>query len=125
MSAHANAETHAAGTGKTFAWVWFWLILITAVEVFLAYMHIRPELMLTILVGLSTIKVAMIMAYFMHLRWEKLSLVLWLIPAMVFCICMILIFFFPDGFRMEKQRKEHVPGSHYVAPGARSQQLVS
>jgi len=121
----AQAETHAAGTGKTFAWVWFWLILITAVEVFLAYMHIRPELMLTILVGLSTIKVAMIMAYFMHLRWEKLGLVLWLIPAMVFCICMILIFFFPDGFRLEKQRKEYGPGSHFVAPAVCSQQLVS
>jgi len=114
MSAHV--ETHAAGTGKTFAWVWFWLILITAVEVFLAYMHIRPELMLTILVGLSTIKVAMIMAYFMHLRWEKLGLVLWLIPAMVFCICMILIFFFPDGFRLEKQRKEYKPLSQMSTP---------
>ena len=112
----AQAETHAAGTGKTFAWVWFWLILITAVEVFLAYMHIRPELMLTILVGLSTIKVAMIMAYFMHLRWEKLGLVLWLIPAMVFCICMILIFFFPDGFRLEKQRKEYKPLSQMSTP---------
>ena len=116
MSAHANAETHAAGTPKTYVWVWLWLILITAVEVFLAYMHIRPELMLTILVGLSTIKVAMIMAYFMHLRWEKFSLVLWLIPAMVFCICMILIFFFPDGFRLEKQRKEYKPLSQYSAP---------
>jgi len=112
----AQAETHAAGTGKTFAWVWFWLILITAVEVFLAYMHIRPELMLTILVGLSTIKVAMIMAYFMHLRWEKLGLVLWLVPALVFCICMILVFFFPDGFRLEKQRKEYKPLSQMSAP---------
>ncbi len=114
MSAHA--ETHAAGTTKTFVWVWFWLVAITGIEVFLAYEHIRPEIMLTLLVGLSTIKVAMIMAYFMHLRWEKLGLVLWLIPAMVFCICMILIFFFPDGFRLEKQRQENRPLSQRTVP---------
>ncbi len=114
MSAHA--ETHAAGTGKTFVWVWFWLIAITGIEVFLAYEHIRPELMLTILVGLSTIKVAMIMAYFMHLRWEKLGLVLWLIPAMVFCVCMIRFFFSRDGFRLKNQRKEYKPLSQMSAP---------
>ena len=119
MSAHA--ESHSAGTTKTFAWVWVWLVAITGFEVFLAYEHLRPELMLTILVGLSTIKVAMIMAYFMHLRWEKLGLVLWLIPALVFCMCMILVFFFPDGFRLEKQRKEFKPLSEYSSPTASSQ----
>jgi cytochrome c oxidase subunit IV len=65
---------------------------------------LRPALMLGILVGLSLIKAGLIMSYFMHLKFEKFQLVLWLIPATVFCICMMLIFFFPDSFRLLQMR---------------------
>jgi cytochrome c oxidase subunit IV len=63
--------------------------------------------MLTLLVGLSIIKAALIMSYFMHLRFERLGLVLWLVPAMVFCLCMIIIFFMPDANRMLQMRLMH------------------
>ena len=59
--------------------------------------------MLTILMGLSIIKAALIVAYFMHLRFERLSLVLTLVPMLVVCICLLLIFF-PDSFRLHKMR---------------------
>jgi cytochrome c oxidase subunit IV len=60
--------------------------------------------MLTILVILSLVKAAMIMAYFMHLKFEKLSLVLLLIPATIFCLCMMFIFFYPEAFRLLQMR---------------------
>jgi len=101
MSANdAAIESHAAGSTKLFTQVWFWLLLLTAVEVFLAYLRLHPALMLTILVGLSLIKSALIISYFMHLRFEHLGLFLLLIPAMVFCICMMLIMMFPDSIRL-------------------------
>jgi len=101
MSAHdAAIESHAVGSTKLFTQVWFWLLLLTAVEVFLAYLRLHPALMLTILVGLSLIKSALIISYFMHLRFEHLGLFLLLIPAMVFCICMMLIMMFPDSIRL-------------------------
>jgi cytochrome c oxidase subunit IV len=101
MSAHgAVAEGHEVGSTKLFTQVWFWLLLLTAIEVFLAYLRLQPALMLTILVGLSLIKSALIISYFMHLRFEHLGLFLLLIPAMVFCICMMLIMFFPDSMRI-------------------------
>ena len=77
-----------------------WLLALTGVEVFLAYLRLAPSLMLTILVGLSLIKAALIVSYFMHLRFERLGLFLLLVPAMVFCICMMLIMFFPDSVRV-------------------------
>jgi hypothetical protein len=40
----------------------------------------------------------------MHLRFERLSLVLTLVPALVLCICLILIFFFPDSARLHELR---------------------
>jgi cytochrome c oxidase subunit 4 len=107
MSAHGHAEAadnHAVGSTKLFSWVWVWLLLLTALEVFLAYERLEVHLMITILVGLSLIKSALIVSYFMHLRFERLGLFLLLVPAMVFCICMMLIMFFPDSIRLMNLR---------------------
>ena len=46
--------------------------------------------------------------HFMHLKYEKFSLVLWLVPAMIFCICMMFIFFFPEAFRLLQMRPHEV-----------------
>ena len=97
-------ETHEAGSTKLFVWVWVWLLLLTGLEVFLAYERLNVHLMIVILIGLSLIKSALIMSYFMHLRFERLGLFLILVPAMVFCICMMLIMFFPDSVRMLEMR---------------------
>ena len=100
----AAAEDHSVGSTKLFAVVWLWLLGLTAFEVFLAYLRLPSLIMLTILVGLSLIKAALIVSYFMHLRFERLGLFLLLIPAMVFCICMMLIMFFPDSVRVLNMR---------------------
>lgn len=102
MSAHDTTalETHQPGTKKLFMWVWFWLLILTGVEVLLAYMRLDPHPMLILLVGLSLIKSALIVAYFMHLRFEKIGLFLVIVPSLVFCLVMILIFVFPDSLRI-------------------------
>lgn len=89
---------HFEGSTKLFSIVWFWLLALTAVEVLLAYVQVPLGIMLTTLIGLSVIKAALIIAYFMHLRFERLSLVLTLVPMLVICICLLLVFF-PDSFR--------------------------
>ena len=108
MSAHGDTaeltHEHAVGTTKLFATVWVWLLLLTIVEVYLAYLRLPVTIMITILVGLSLIKAALIISYFMHMRFERLGLFLLLIPAMVFCICMMLIMFFPDSIRLMQLR---------------------
>ncbi len=100
--AHA-AEAHGASVGTNIT-VWVGLVAITFLEVFLAYEQLNPTLMLTILIVLSVVKAAMIMAYFMHLKYEKLGLVLLLIPATIFCLCMMFIFFYPEAFRLLQMR---------------------
>ncbi len=107
MSEHAatGEHTHAEGSTRLMIIIWAWLLALTAVEVFLAYIHLDLTLMLTILLGLSIIKAALIMAYFMHLRFERLTLVLTLVPALVICICLLFIFF-PDGRRALQYRPD-------------------
>ncbi|HEY0081606.1 MAG TPA: cytochrome C oxidase subunit IV family protein, partial [Pyrinomonadaceae bacterium] len=90
---------HFEGTTKLFLVVLAALLGLTVVEVLLAYKDVGLVLMLTILVGLSLIKAALILAYFMHLRYERMSLVYTLIPMLVICICLLFIFF-PDSFRI-------------------------
>jgi cytochrome c oxidase subunit 4 len=98
MSAHTADDAHAEGTTQLFVLVWVGLLGLTAVEVFLAYIQLPLHIMLVILLGLSIIKAALIVAYFMHLRFERLSLVLTLVPMCVVCICLLFVFF-PDSFR--------------------------
>jgi cytochrome c oxidase subunit IV len=101
MNTQAHAEeAHAGASVGTNIGVWVGLVAITFLEVFLAYEHLNPTLMLTVLVILSVVKAAMIVSIFMHLKYEKFGLVLLLIPATIFCLCMMFIFFFPDAFRL-------------------------
>jgi cytochrome c oxidase subunit IV len=93
-------QNDSKGNPKLFYTVWVWLLLITAAEIFLAYERIEVHLMITILLGLSLIKSALIMAYFMHLRFERLGLFLMVVPAIVFCICMMMIVLFPDSLHL-------------------------
>ena len=93
MSAHTEAIEHAPSAGTvTFAKVWVGLLCLTGIEVFLAYEQVPLMIMLTALLGLSVIKAALIIAYFMHLKFERLSLFLTLFPMLVFCILLMLIF---------------------------------
>ena len=98
------AEAHAGASVGTNLAVWIGLVGITFLEVFLAYKELEPRVMLTILVILSVVKAALIMSWFMHLKFEKFSLVLLLIPATIFCLCMMFIFFYPEAFRLLQMR---------------------
>jgi cytochrome c oxidase subunit 4 len=89
MTADAHVEEHFAGTNKLFISIWVWLVVLTLVEIFLAYKPMSIFLMLVVLLGLSIIKAALIVAYFMHLKFERLSLILTLIPALVVCILLL------------------------------------
>ncbi len=96
MSAHV--EEHFAGSNKLFISIWVWLLALTLIEIGLAYRPMPLHYMLTILMGLSIIKAALIVAYFMHLKFERLSLILTIVPMLVICICLLFVFF-PDSFR--------------------------
>jgi cytochrome c oxidase subunit IV len=97
-------EIHSHGpTIPTFAKVWIALLVLTGVEVFLAYMQTPMMIMLIVLLGLSVIKAALIIAYFMHLKFERLSLFLTLFPMLIFCIVLMLIFL-GDAYRIPSMR---------------------
>jgi cytochrome c oxidase subunit 4 len=99
-------ESHLEGGARLYNWVWIYLLALTALEVFLAYEHIFSTAgMLAVLMVLSVVKAGLIVAYFMHLRFERASLVLSLIPAVVLVIS-LLGAFFPDSLRLLELRAQ-------------------
>ena len=103
MSDHSEAA-HAGGTIKSFSVIWIILLVLTAIEVLLAYEQVPVLIMLTALIGLSVVKAAMIIAYFMHLKFERFSLFLTLFPMLILCILLMFIMM-PDSMRALSMRK--------------------
>jgi cytochrome c oxidase subunit 4 len=99
MNMSAHAEEHFAGSNKLFISIWGWLIALTLVEIFLAYRPMPIHFMLTILLGLSIIKAALIIAYFMHMKFEVSAMKWVTMSSLVFCLAMMLVFL-PDAFRI-------------------------
>ncbi len=99
----AAAHEHVEGTKRMFIFVWGWLLALTGAEVTLAYQHLEIKVMLALLMTLSIIKASLIISYFMHLRYERRSLILILMPALVFIVCMMFLLF-PDSIRLYEMR---------------------
>ncbi|MGA8618467.1 MAG: cytochrome C oxidase subunit IV family protein [Candidatus Sulfotelmatobacter sp.] len=95
-----GVATHDDSKAQYF-WVWGALLVLTGVEVWLGYGQIfEPVRMLEVLLVLSVIKSALIIAYFMHLKFEK-PLMRWLLVISVTgCFVIMYFFFFPDAGRI-------------------------
>ncbi|HXY00396.1 MAG TPA: cytochrome C oxidase subunit IV family protein [Candidatus Limnocylindrales bacterium] len=92
-------EEHRHHTRPQFFWVWGALLVMTAIEVYLAYQNMLPVRMLTILMGLSIVKATLIIGYFMHMKFE-ISRMRWLtMCSLAFCLALMMIFF-PDALRI-------------------------
>lgn len=85
---------------STYYWVWAALIVLTIVEIVLAYKHVFPPLhMLIVLIALSVVKSALIIGWFMHLKGET-TLMKWVLMGSL-TVCLVLMgAFFPDAERI-------------------------
>ncbi len=94
-----DTAVHDEGRGQYF-WVWGGLLLLTAVEVALAYEQVfQPVRMLEALMVLSVIKSALIIGYFMHLKFEITAMKWTLMLAVVACLLLMFVFF-ADALRI-------------------------
>jgi cytochrome c oxidase subunit IV len=97
-----DVAKHDDSKGQYF-WVWVALLVLTAIEVVLGYRQVfSPVRMLEVLLLLSVIKSALIIGYFMHLKFET-ALMRWLLVlSVVTCFFIMYFFFFPDAERIRQ-----------------------
>jgi len=62
---------HAQHGYGVYGVTWFWLLVVTVAEIGVTLVHVPRGLLIFSLVALALVKAALIMAYFMHLRWER------------------------------------------------------
>lgn len=67
--------TGPAGAYRIYAVTWFWLLVITVLEVGVVLLHVHRVVLAVLLVTMALMKAVLIAAHFMHLRFERLSLV--------------------------------------------------
>jgi cytochrome c oxidase subunit IV len=106
VAEHAHDDAHGeahGGSNRENIIIWVVLLVLTAIEIYLGYKHLDPILMLSLLIGLSVIKVALIVAYFMHMKFERKSFIYTVIPGLVILLCLFAILF-PDGKRLRENR---------------------
>ncbi len=88
-------EVHAPVSYKTYLITWFWLLILTSLALGLGYAPIPERLKALLLVGTTLAKILVIAAIFMHLRYERLNLILITFAPLVLAIIMFA-FTFPE-----------------------------
>jgi len=68
-------EGHLAGDYKVYVVTWGWLLVLTILEVGIVLAHVPKVPLIVSLVILALMKATLIIAYFMHLRYERLSFI--------------------------------------------------
>jgi cytochrome c oxidase subunit IV len=113
---HSQDESHAPAGMRTMYFVWGWLLVLTAIEVLLAYLHTPVLIMLVCLLGFSILKAALIMGWFMHLKFERMSVVLTIVPAMIMCLLLMNIIFGDSARLRSKGLFRDIPSAQFAQP---------
>ncbi len=80
---------------KIYYWVWFWLLILTLLALGLGYAPMPEGLKALLLVSITLGKIGLIAAFFMHLKFEKLNLIMITFTPLILAV--ILFFFtFPE-----------------------------
>lgn len=75
----------------SYMFIWFVLLVLTVVEVGLAYLSSMPRnVLIVVLVGLAIWKAVLVAMYYMHLRFERLRVVLLAMAPLPLAIILVL-----------------------------------
>ncbi|HXG53315.1 MAG TPA: cytochrome C oxidase subunit IV family protein [candidate division Zixibacteria bacterium] len=77
--------------------VFWWLLVLTIIEIGVIYLPLAKVAVAALLVALAISKAALVALYFMHLKFEKLTLGLVALSPFVLCLFLILMLL-PDIF---------------------------
>jgi cytochrome c oxidase subunit 4 len=77
--------------------IFYILLVLTIVEVAIVYLHLPKILLVSLLVVLAVWKAALVALHFMHLKFEKRTLMMIALSPFVLCVFLILMLM-PDIF---------------------------
>jgi cytochrome c oxidase subunit IV len=91
-------QHHAAVPYRTFVIVWALLLVLTAITVAVSRVHLGA-LNIWVALGIASLKSALVIFFFMHLKYEKLLFKYFLLGALVTLAIFIGLTFFDVHYR--------------------------
>ena len=82
------ATTHSE---PNYIGVFWWLLALTILEVAVIYLPIARLAIVILLVGMAFVKAALVAIYFMHLKFERMTLSVIALTPLILCIFLILM----------------------------------
>ena len=74
-SATARSDSHQQHPLRIYLVVWAWLFVLSACSYFVDYIGLQGYLRWTLILIFMMLKAGLIVAIFMHMRWERLAMV--------------------------------------------------
>jgi cytochrome c oxidase subunit 4 len=98
------AEARHSGGYRIYAVTWIWLLVITLIEIGIVLVRVPKTLLVISLIILALMKAGLIMAYFMHLRYERLNLIYAVVTPMFFLAIILFAMLGPDALHVFRSR---------------------
>jgi cytochrome c oxidase subunit 4 len=92
-----DATTHTTHTEPNYMAVFWWLLILTVVEIAVIYLPLTKLVIAILLIALAVSKAALVALYFMHLKFERITLGFVALSPFVLCVFLILMLL-PDIF---------------------------
>ena len=92
-------DTEHVGGYRIYVVTWFWLLIITMLEIGIVLVHVPKVLLALSLVTLALMKAALIVAYFMHLKYERLNFI-YAVVAPLFLGVILFFALVPDALNV-------------------------
>jgi caa(3)-type oxidase subunit IV len=90
-TAEGTARPSGKGKQPNYYFIWFVLFALTVVEVGVAFLSGLPRsVLILVLVGLAVWKAALVAMYYMHLRFERLRLVMLAVTPLPLAAILVL-----------------------------------
>jgi caa(3)-type oxidase subunit IV len=101
------SHEHAHPTGyKQYFMTWLWLLLMTAAALIIGYFHFLPEgIKAFLLVSITLAKIFLIGSIFMHLKAERVNLIMLTFSPLILSI---VLFFFTFGETIGTNPTHHI-----------------
>ena len=100
-SAHAPAAAQAPASGhaegqqhpiKLYLVVWGWLFVLSTFSYLVDYFHLQGYLRWTLILVFMMLKAGLIVAFFMHMKWERLTLIYaMLLPPLAVLVFVVIM----------------------------------
>lgn len=81
----------AEHTEPNYMGVFWWLLALTILEIAVIYMPMAKLIIIILLVGMAISKAALVALYFMHLKFERLTLGVIALTPFFLCVFLILM----------------------------------